>query len=256
MIVLRNGKRYEQILYRHEQDFERVAVVQLGTALPDFHVLKFKPHVLGDEGVRRRPDLALVHQRYLMWVVVEVELEHHSLEQHVFPQIRTFTTGSYGEEHAEALLKANSSLEKAAVLRMVQYRQPAVMVLVNSRAVFQRGWGDLSSELGAEVTTLEVYRSLTDTIFSLEGYLPKVAPRRVTGARKSPMLNGLECAPPPPVPFPRAFRMLYENRPTEWVSLTTGDRVVLLPRVPFEIDGSRNYEIVVSDDGQHVLRKL
>ena len=108
--LLRQSRIYEQVFYGQEWHFRSIAKKELTKILPHFAILDFSPFVLGDEGIRRRPDLALVDKNYTMWVVVEVELEKHSLEHHVVPQIRAFATGRYDESHARIIHEKDATL--------------------------------------------------------------------------------------------------------------------------------------------------
>lgn len=102
-LLIRNHMVYEPILYDNEAHFEEIAKKQFAETFDQFLVVDFKPLVLGDQGIRRRPDIALVHRQYQMWIVVEVELEHHSLDHHVFPQMQVLASGAYDDSHADYL---------------------------------------------------------------------------------------------------------------------------------------------------------
>ena len=141
-LLIRRQRLYEQVSYDNEARFRAVAKSSLTKALPTYSVLDFSPYVLGDDGRRRRPDLAIVHRQYRMWVVVEVELEHHSLMHHVVPQISTFCTGHYAESHAELIHDRDATFDLEHLSNLVAYIPPVVMVVVNSRARTKRRVAD------------------------------------------------------------------------------------------------------------------
>ena len=256
--LLCNGDLYEKVFYDREAHFESLVRQQLCLLLPDFHILPFKAFVQGEEGLRRKPDLAIVHKEYGSWVVVEVELAHHSLERHVYPQLKCFSTGYYDDAHAEYLRKQNPELSFHSLSRMIKYVAPSVMVLVNSKDVIERGWESLSHELGVRLSFLESYRSPKDrVIFRFDGYLPKVKSARLAGARKHEMINALQCRPVDY--FERLggdLVIYYNSRPIKWRMFTTADAALLTPCAPFEIDRNRNYDITLSKDGRLELTKL
>ena len=256
--LLCDGDLYEQVFYSQEAHFEILAQKQLKVLLPDFHILPFKMFVQGDEGLRRKPDLALVHKDYGVWAVVEVELAHHSLRRHVYPQIKCFSTGRYDDAHAEYLSRKAPVLALSNVAKMVRYVEPRIMVVVNSKEVLEHGWSELSDELGAKMTFLESYRSPRDrVIFRFDGYLPKVKPSRIARARKHEMINVLQCRPSDYFEKHPGDLVIYcGDKPVTWRTFVTADSALLTPCSPIEIERKRNYEIEQSADGRLNLVKL
>ena len=257
--LVRNRKAYRQVFYDQEAHYEQVVKQQLPLLIPAFHVVEFTPYVLGDEGMRRRPDLALVHHDYHMWAVVEVELEHHSLTHHVYPQLQVFATGAYGTEHAEAILATAPGLDAARVSTLVQYQAPKILTIVNSTGVLKKDWGRLRDELGVQLTFLETFRSEDgDVIFAISGYLPEPRPERLTGAKKADMLNALTCSTPTAIPNVEdgCLNIDVDGRSLPWKVLRTADSVVLLPGSGVNLRADRNYEILRASDGRLKLRQL
>lgn len=257
--LIHNHKVYEQMFYDNEEHFEDIAKKQLTEILNDFIVAKFKALVLGDEGIRRRPDLALVHRKYLMWVVVEVELEHHSLDHHVYPQMQALASGNYDTDHAEYLAKSNEEIDLLKVRDLVAYLPPRVMTVVNSRRVLDKGWEILESDLQVNLTFLEVYRSESgNSIYSLSGYTPHINPERIVGVKTHAFMNALFCSKPDAIPVASSdtLRMLFEGVPIDWQVLKTADSAVLIPRRSVLLRKDRNYEILRAEAGHLVLRSL
>ena len=258
-VLIRNRKIYEQVFYDNEGHFEDIAKKQLAEVFDEFIVLDFKPLVLGDDGVRRRPDLALIHRRYLMWVVVEVELEHHSLDHHVFPQMQALASGAYELAHADYLAQKCSKIDLERAKDLVTYIPPQVMTLVNSRRVLEKGWEILESDLRVRLTFLETYRSeIGDSIFCLSGYIPQIKSERIAGAKTHRMINALVCRNPDSIPVAASatLRMYVEGRPIDWQVLKTADSALLIPRPSFTLRRDRNYEILRAENGNMLLRML
>jgi hypothetical protein len=241
-ILIRDHKIYEQVFYDNEAHYEDIAKKQLSEIFGDF-----------------KPDLALIDRRYRMWAVVEVELEHHSLDHHVFPQMKALSSGEYGGLHADYLAQTRSDIDPGRMKDLVAYVPPEIMLLVNSRTVLGKGWGVLESELQVRLTFLEVYRAPSgDAIFNLSGYAPHIRPERIAGAKKHRMMNALVCANPNliPVPDEGIIRMYYEGRPIHWQVVATADSALLIPRPTITLRVDRNYEILRNEDGRLVLRLL
>lgn len=256
--LLCDGELYEQVLYAQESHFESLVEKQLKVLLPDFHVLPFKMFVQGDEGIRRKPDLVLIHKEFGVWAVVEVELAHHSLQQHVFPQIKCFSTGAYDVEHAEYLSNKAPELALSELTKMLRYVEPRVMVVVNSKEVMDRGWSRLADELGAKMTFVESYRSPRDrVIFQVDGYLPRIRATLIARARKHEMINVLQCRPSTYFErHPGDLTIYYDERPMIWRTFVTADSALLTPCSPIEIERRRNYEVQQDSTGRLSLVKL
>lgn len=258
-ILIHNHKIYEQVFHDNEGHFEDIAKKQLAKILKEFFVLDFNPYVLGDEGIRRCPDLVLIHRRYVMWVVVEVELEHHSLDNHVFPQMQALASGIYDDTHAVYLAGKSQEIDLEKAKDLVAFVPPEVMTLVNSRSVLEKGWEILESDLHVRLTFLEIYRSETGaSIFSLSGYTPHVRPERIAGAKAHPMMNALVCRKLDAISVPAGtiLRMDFQGRPIHWQVLKTADSAVLIPKPAVTLRKDRNYEIRRAENGRLVLRLL
>ena len=258
-VLIRQSRRYEQVYYDQEQHFQSIAKKQLTKLLPHFAILEFSPFVLGDEGIRRRPDLAIVDRNYGMWVVVEVELESHSLNHHVTPQVQTFATGRYDESHARTLNEADETLELDYLYNLIFYSPPLVAVIVNSRSVLEKGWTALEEEYSARLTFVESYRASDgDVVISVSGFLPIRPPKSIVRLKKHPMLNALVCHQPKNFPsmIDEEMCIYIDDRPYRWEVLRTKDTVVLLVPSGFAARHDRNYEVFEVEDGRYVLRQL
>lgn len=256
-VLIRNHLVYERVFYGNEAHFEDIAKKLFAEIFEKFLVIDFKPLVVGDQGIRRRPDIALVHRHYRMWVVVEVELEHHSLNQHVFPQMEALATGAYDDTHADKLAQACSEIDSERMRDLIAFEPPQIMTLVNSRSVLDKGWEVLESDLRVNLTFLEVYRAETgDSIFNLSGYIPQIRPERIVGAKKHRFMNALVCSKPNAIPGAHgaSIRMYYDGKPYFWKVLKTVDSAVLMPNPTLSLRKDRNYEILRADGGNLVLR--
>ena len=77
-----------------ERDYEDLVFQNCSDLFPRWIPVPFKADVVGEDGVVKRPDLALIDPRYRKWCVVEVELAHHDIYTHVLPQIDSSAAGS------------------------------------------------------------------------------------------------------------------------------------------------------------------
>ena len=258
-LLVRQNRTYERVYHDREDIYTAIVKTELRKILPDFIILDFSPYVIGEEGVRRKPDLALVDKTYSLWAVVEVELEKHPLKRHVLPQVQTFVTGRYGQSHASYLHQKDPSLNIDSLSYLVVYVQPEVLVIVNSRTVLNEGWGIIESEYSANLTFLETYRSNDDdVIVEVSGYIPARQHHQAIQLKKHKMLNALVCT------RPRDFTAISANvlpiywgeRLYIWRIQKTMDTVLFLTPSGFQIRPDRNYELLHIGEHKYRLRLL
>ena len=259
MTVLKRFSRiYEQVSYNRESDFSGVVKAELSEMLPAFSVLEFSPFIIGEEGSRRRPDMAIVHREYLMWLVVEVELDRHPLQSHVIPQVRAFATGNYDGSHADLLHTRDRTLDINKLRNLTTYHSPVISVIVNSRSVLEDGWDVLESEHAARLTFIESFRARNgEVIFSISGYLPTPPLAEVMKFRKQEMINALICTRPSDVPahIIDEIEMYWGDRLRKWPVVRTKDAVLLLSPGGFTFRDDRNYEVRRNDAHKYELHQ-
>jgi len=258
-LLIRQQRTYEQVFYDNESHFTVIVKTELGKVLPGFAIVDFSPFVIGDEGSRRRPDLAFVARNYSMWVVVEVELDKHPLDLHVVPQIQAFTSGRYSESHAALLYDKDPTLDLERLCDLTNHVPPVVSVVVNSRSVLGNGWGVVESEHSAKLTFLESFRADDgDVIVSISGYLPAPESRRIARLRKQQMMNALLCSRPADIPeaIGDVIRLYWGDRPHFWQIIRTKDSVILQAPGGFTVRSDRNYEVIQTDEGRFRLQEL
>ena len=259
--LVRQNRTYEPIFYHEERHFQAIVKSQLAKVLPRFSIQDFSPSILGDEGIRRKPDLALVHRSYDMWAVVEVELENHHLELHVLPQVRTFVTGRYDWSHAALLHQKDSTLDLERLRNLTMYVHPLVLVVVNSQSVMSKGWDILESEHSVPLTFVESYRSNDgDVIVSISGHIPVPPPRLGSrmSLKKQTMLNALVCTHPGDVPTDilDSIELFLNDFCYTWSVIRTSDSVLFLPPGGVTIRDNHNYQIHRTDEGKYELQEL
>lgn len=258
-VLIRQDRIYEQVYYDREAHFSAIVKSELSKIVPDFSIVDFSPYIVGDEGNRRRPDLALVDRSYKTWAVVEVELEQHSLEHHILPQIHTFATGRYDSSHAAMLHAKDSTLDLRHLRNLTTYVPPLVLVVVNSRSVMDQGWGVLESDYSARLTFLESYRSEDgDVVVLVSGYLPVSPPYRIIRLKKTAMINALTCVQPEDVPaaIGTDLWLYWGQQPRRWQVVRARDHVIFFPADGFTVRADRNYEVLRIGEGKYQLREL
>lgn len=87
-------RQYSAILQNHSDEL-----------FPDWDWFQWEPLIappFGGQGVR--PDALLMNRHDLSWVVVEVELAHHSVSSHIEPQLERLRYGVYDRSLAATLV--------------------------------------------------------------------------------------------------------------------------------------------------------
>ena len=151
----------------NETDFENLVISNAEDLFPGWIPVKFKADVVGNDGVTKRPDLALIDPQYRKWCVVEVELAHHDLHGHVLPQIEVFCSGRYGEEHAQHLKRHDDGLDLRRLSQMMTGAMPDVLVVVDRP---DTNWEKILRQAGALLGIIEPFRGPNDVIlFRING---------------------------------------------------------------------------------------
>jgi hypothetical protein len=151
----------------------------------------FSAIVEGDNGIRKKPDLALIDEQYREWWVVEVELAHHSLRGHVIPQVEAFQTGTYQREHAEALHSKRPSLDLDRLNRMMLGVSPNVIVIGDSPGLISE-WKVPLKALSVRLAIVEPFRNNDNRIiFIINGDSPEPPGEILSRCSRHPVLSRL-----------------------------------------------------------------
>ncbi len=254
--VLFDGEWYEQLASSalYETEFEDLIVGQASRLYPGYHLVPFKKMVFSEEE-GRKPDFALIDREYRHWWVVEAELSHHSLENHVLPQVRTLSKAFYGLEEAEYLCARSPELEARYVSDMMKGKQPRVLVIVNARCP---GWAEALESLDAHVTVFEVFRSDRNRhLFTVEGEGLCQPDDFVSLCWLDPMMPRLLAVEAPAaidVPPNGLVKIWYGGGITQWSRMDAQDSVWLNPVSSNPLSSKFTYELVKLEDGSLRIR--
>ena len=153
-----NGKEFQVRRHHSESDYESFLLEILRDMNPDYFIFPFKTNIFANSDYgNKQADLVFIHREYIDWVVVEVELSHHSLNSHVFPQAFTFKNGEYNDRHVRYLSGKYDELDEEKLHYLMVYNPPEVLVIVDSMDVYNRGWERLE-----EVSRIAVAVPLRD----------------------------------------------------------------------------------------------
>jgi hypothetical protein len=234
-----------------ERDYEELVFQNCSDLFPYWIPVRFKADVVGEDGVVKRPDLALIDPRYRKWCVVEIELSHHDIYTHVLPQIDVFCSGKYDDGHALYLAKQDLSLDLAKLTQMMAGLPPDVMVVVDRP---DTSWKRHLRALGALLGVVEPFRGPNDEImFRVNGdqlELPGDVLSRCSRALRRFWKVHSPAALPAPAGDDELLEIWHEGTPTVWRRHNFAGSVMLSVDSRGDVlDGLSLVDLVEHDDG-------
>jgi hypothetical protein len=212
-----------------ERDYEQLVISNCPDLFPHWIPVSFKADVVGEDGVVKRPDLALIDPYYRKWCVVEVELAHHDIYGHVLPQVDAFCSGIYDESHARYLVQQDPSLDIDKLTMMMAGLPPDILVVVDRP---DTGWKRHLKPLGAMLGIVEPFRGPSDEImFRVNGDQPEIPGDVLTRCSRGEMRRFWRVHSPAALPAPfrgdGLLEIFYEGLPTLWKRHDIARRVML-----------------------------
>lgn len=240
----------------YEREYERVVFQQAPLLYPDYHMIPFRHMVESDYG-RAKPDAVLVDKAYREWWTVEIELAHHSLANHVLPQIEILAYGYYTQDHVKRLYETNPSLDRHRLEDMMKGLPPRVLVIVNSPVP---GWIQDLRRYHAIVTVFEIFRSSTNQrIFRINGECPVAPAEVISRCHFDELLGSLLIVESPAVlqaGHSERLEIAHEGFITQWIRIDSQDRVWLQPYGANPLDARLHYELLQEEDGSLLIRRI
>jgi hypothetical protein len=252
------GERYDGLASAAflEHEYERLVLEHADALFPGFLALPFNKKVCDDEGVCKKPDIALIDPGYRTWWVGEVEMADHPFQQHVLPQVEVLSRARYGPEEADWLADRNPSLDRASLQTMMRGAQPAVAVIVNAP---RPQWVDRLRGTNAILMVVEIFRSSRNRIILRQNgaELPQ-AGDAVSECRVDPAMPRLLIVESPAqlVAAQEPLEIEFGGGITEWTVIQVADRTWLSPvrGNPFP-SSSRTFTLVRKAGGRLAFRE-
>ncbi|MFA5401121.1 MAG: hypothetical protein WC169_05490 [Dehalococcoidia bacterium] len=250
--ILFNDVWYEAISSSslYEDEFEQIVLGRAHILYPGYFAVPFKKLVQSDTD-STIPDMALIDLQYRIWWIIEVEMAHHSLQQHIIPQVQTLSKAKYGEEEADFLAAKNTLLDRHRLLDMVKGVQPRVLIIVNSSIP---GWKEALSKYDALLQIVEVFRSETNHhIVRVNGENPTTVEENLVSIchadRNMPRLLVVSSPAGLDISAGQKCEIEYEGGITEWERIDAKTSVWLSPLKRSPLNSSDDYRIVRDETG-------
>lgn len=258
MRILSNNEWFDVISSesQYETDFESIVVAHAADLFPQFHVIRFRAPVESEDG-RKVPDLALLDREYRFWWVVEVEMAHHSLANHVLPQVEVFARGKYSEVHADYMASQRNDLDRVALQDMVKGAQPRVLVIVNRNVP---DWIAPIRNIDGLLTVVEIFRSDRNRhILRVNGDYPLAGDSHIASrCRLDSVIPNLLLVDSPAslgLASGESITIEFDGGLTSWERVDSADRVWLSPLGRNPLAANKEYVILRDRESRILLRE-
>ena len=202
-----------------------------------------------DEG-GAKADLAFIDNAYRQWVVVEVELGHHSFYGHVLPQARRLHLGVYDAKHAEYLGRNDPLLDGARLRDMVKGEQPRVIVLANEMVP---EWERELNRIEVDAYTFEMFKSAKEHyVFETDLVINSLSPTTLSLCRRDRIIQSwLQVNSPAALPVAHNERMevIVDGAITVWKRFDARQVVYLQPEGRCPLSSEIGYELFRGQSG-------
>jgi len=239
-----------------ESDYEQSVIRYAENLFPGYLCVPFNELVESPHG-QSRADLALIDRRYRGWVVVEVELDHHSLSRHVEPQLRRLSNGRYEDRHAQAMCRMNSLLDPLKTEVMVRSAAPEFMVIVPREMT---EWRTTLSNMGIKLTTLQVFASRTGKrVVQQAGDKPREWEDEIlTRLLRNDgfAARGLRVESPGCLTNLAQVSIISDGQITTWRVVRTKSQMFIFPDGRFEPQQDGGLALTADNDGNFILREV
>ena len=244
----------------YETHYESVLLASKENLFPGWSVCPFKVDVeaVSTRHGIKRPDLALIDNKYRDWWVVEVELSHHSVEGHVAPQVEVFSLGDYGIQHANVLASGLNadSVSRKAIERLVSSRQPKILVVVDD---YVESWKPLLMDYADIMVVKPFLDPHGGYQFLIDGNRPVLSSKYLSVCIKEdamPSSLSIKNDSSIAIKSGSVVSVMTENGPTKWSYQKLGNNSFLFAIGIYPLGTKREFILGQEDDGSFFLKLL
>jgi hypothetical protein len=173
---------------------------------------------------------------------------HHSLEEHVLPQVSVFANAQYDLRVAEHLLAQSAALDGPRLAEMIKGDPPKVLVVANDHS---DEWDRDLRRYGVRFASVKVYRSdLNRYAFMCTGTDIDMPHASLTRCRRDPNLPMLLKVESPAALHGHGERLgiRWGGVPTEWIKISTDSDVWLKSARRDPMPPDENVFVLAEDD--------
>lgn len=239
----------------YESHYENRIIANAEILFPNYFCLKFKLDVTSDDyGGPSRPDLVLIDKQYRYWYVVEVELDNDKISA-VENQVKIFTSGKYGEQHAVYVHQKCPDLDLGKLKKLMS-TQPEVVVMLPR---VKPSWSNKLAQYGTKFMVVEIFENSQKVeIFRVDGdELREEDDQLVTNLTyNSSYSRALTIQSPGNLdPEKRVISVLVEKQLTNWKIVNYGSSHLLLGQgtLPLDLKPGSTFRLLEQPDGLLVM---
>jgi hypothetical protein len=240
----------------YEKTYEEKILENSSLLFPNYFCFYFKKIVTSMWG-NGIPDLVLIDRQYREWIIVEVELEHHNLQGDVEEQVKIFSTGKYGRNHAEYLYRKHPELDFEKLLQLVVGTQPSITVIV---PIAKPSWWKNLLPYDAHIAVVEIWENnIGKQLLRVDGDQPS--------AKEDEFLTrvfrdfdvsqkGLRVENPAVLDDVETIQIYIDDEVTVWRQIRTATGCWLIPRgrPPLDSVDAMAFNLFLSSSGNYVLK--
>jgi hypothetical protein len=240
----------------YEGVYERRILANAGHLFPGFHCAPFKKAVHSRFGTGI-PDLVLVDKNYRTWIVVEVELETHSLQSDVELQVKQFAYGEYDIDHVTYLNAKIRDLDQERLRMLMLGTEPSILVIV---PVVKPSWSLSLRSYRATIMQVEMFEDDTkQQLLRVDGDYPRTFENRFVSRlfRDGVTARGLRMEHPGAIENLDEVRILVSGYRTTWKVVRTRASIWLMPasREPLSGMSDRSFRLMLNDSDEYLLEE-
>ena len=153
--LTRSHRRYTKIAPGtiYETNVQTIIERNMPSLFPEYFGKIYEPYYRTAAG-DVKPDLVLLRHDYKGWMLVEVEVEGHSAQAHILPQLSKLTHVTSNEATREFFIKNFSDSHSSENIdQALKYRPEVVLVIHGSSENFQEGL----KKLGVAALDVEIH---------------------------------------------------------------------------------------------------
>ncbi len=240
----------------YEGVYEKRILANAEYLFPGFYCAPFKKAVESRHGTGV-PDLVLIDRNYRSWVVVEVELETHSLQSDVEIQVKQFANGEYDEEHARYIHGKLPNLDPDRLQMLILGTPPSILVIV---PIVKPSWAVYLRNHRATISQIEIFEDDTkQQLLRIDGDNPMAFTSEFVSRlfRDGSSDRGLRMENPGAIENLDTIRILVSGYGTTWKVIRTKASIWLMPasREPLAEMSARSFRLMINQSGDYFMEE-
>lgn len=251
--IYAHNSHYDELdsRYFYESEFENQILQNHQDIFPDGTLLKFKKDIVSHLG-NVRADMLFIPKDLSYWVIIEVELSHHSLTGHVIPQIEKLVNGVYDSEFTDLILASGDIPHpREDIDSLVKGEPPLIYVISND---YSERWMTEVKRTGATFFSIRLFKNkTTGELAYYYDIIPDLTESSdvISVVEKDLLLKShLKIHSPAKLPIRNKEQVdiSFENKISRWVRFDVKDGVWLKPKGSYPTLIGNQFELYMKEE--------